>query len=252
MKTYHFLTICTLLLCVLGCADNSQPNAQQIIDKSIQASGGDVIANSRIHFKFRNYYYKATRTHNLRTLERCTDMECQVQQDILNDDGEFVRFRESEPVIVPDSMKTRYGSSINSVHYFSVLPYGLNDIAVRKTFIDEKIVNNEPYYRIKVTFSEDNGGEDFQDEYVYWIHKNTYTVDYLAYNYQTNEGGTRFRQAYNERIINGVRIVDYKNYKPKKQFPPLEKLDSLFENNELDLLSTIDLENVTITACHHC
>lgn len=243
--------LCTFLFLniTLGCTKESQPTVQQIVDRAISVSGGSIIGNSSIHFKFRDYYYRATRTSSLRTLERCTDLECQIQQDILDKNGEFVRFRESEPITVPDSMKIRYSNSINSVHYFSVLPYGLNDKAVRKTLLDEKIVHNEPYYRVEVTFSEENGGEDFQDKYLYWIHKKSYKVDYLAYNYQTNEGGTRFRKAYNERIINGVRIVDYKNYKPKEQFPPLEQLDSLFESNELELLSTIDLENVTISEC---
>lgn len=245
VSTYILL----ILLPFVSCKEiETIPSAQKIVDQAIASAGGETIANSSIHFKFRDYYYRATRTKNLRTLERCTDKECQVQQDVLNENGEFIRFRESELITVPDSMKTRYGNSINSVHYFSVLPYGLNDPAVKKTFLDETTVKNQPYYRIKVSFKQEGGGDDFKDEYLYWIHKETYNVDYLAYNYQTAEGGTRFREAYNERIVNGVRIVDYKNYKPKSQYPPLDSLDILFENNELNLLSTIDLENVTITA----
>ncbi len=247
MRVLKLLILSTLFLTV-SCKNEDVHTAQEIVDQAIAVAGGNTIANSSIHFKFRDYYYRATRTKNLRTLERCTDKECQVQQDVLNENGEFIRFRESELITVPDSMKTRYGNSINSVHYFSVLPYGLNDPAVKKTFLDETTVKNQPYYRIKVTFKQEGGGDDFKDEYLYWIHKETYNVDYLAYNYQTAEGGTRFREAYNERIVNGVRIVDYKNYKPKNQYPPLDSLDILFENNELNLLSTIDLENVTITA----
>ena len=167
----------------LGCEKKPTHNVLQIINNAIEAAGGDIIANSSIHFQFRDYYYRAKRTKDIRILERCADVECQIQQDVVNENGEFVRFRESEPIPTPDSMKTRYSNSINSVHYFSVLPYGLNDGAVNKTYIDEKIINKEPYYRIKVTFNQENGGDDFQDEYLYWIHKNTYKVDYLAYNY---------------------------------------------------------------------
>ena len=240
-----------IMFFLMNCAP-APPTAQEIIDKAIKTSGGDVIANASIHFKFRKYYYRATRNKGLRTLERCTDAACQVQQDVIMDDGEFVRFRESDTLDVPDSLKSRYANSVNSVHYFSVLPYGLNDPAVRKTLVDETIVNDEPYYRIKVTFDQEGGGEDFQDEYMYWIHSTLFKVDYLAYNYQTAEGGTRFREAYNERFIEGIRFVDYKNYKPAEQYPPLTTLDGLFENNQLELISTIELENITVTQCPEC
>ena len=227
-------------------------SAQEIVDKAIAKAGGAVIANAAIHFKFRDYYYKATRQNGVRTLERCTDAECQHQQDVLRSDGSFERFRESARLQLSDSLQQLYGNSVNSVHYFSVLPYGLNDPAVKKSLIGEHRVKEQPYYLIKVQFAEDGGGEDFQDQYLYWIHKTTFAVDYLAYNYQTNEGGTRFRAAYNPRRIEGIRFVDYKNYKPARQFPPLTSLDSLFENNKLELLSTIALEDIKVMPCPEC
>ena len=245
---FRSLSVIIILLFISSCSQKT-PTAQKIVDMAIEASGGNTIANASIHFKFRNFYYKATRHDGLRTLERCTDAECQMQQDVIKDDGEFVRFRESAPTQIADSMKNRYANSVNSVHYFSVLPYGLNDPAVTKTLIDEVTVKGAPYYRIKVTFAQDGGGDDFQDEYMYWIHKENYHVNYLAYNYQTAEGGTRFREAYNERIINGIRFVDYRNYKPEEQFPALTTLDDLFENNKLNLLSKIELENITVSIC---
>ncbi|TVZ50935.1 DUF6503 family protein [Dokdonia sp. Hel_I_53] len=248
--TQQQLLFCILLL-LQSCTKESF-TAQDIVDKAIVAAGGDIISNSKIHFKFRDYYYTATRANGIRTLERCTDKECLVQQDIIKKDGKFVRFRESVPLNIPDSTLKSYSNSINSVHYFSVLPYGLNDPAVQKTLISPSIIKGEPYYRIKVTFSQEGGGVDFEDEYMYWIHKHTYHVDYLAYNYQVNEGGTRFREAYNERFFNGIRFVDYNNFKPKTQYPPLESLDSLFESKKLDLLSKIELKNITVTLCPEC
>lgn len=243
----RYLSAVLFLSFITSCTSET-PTAQEIVDASIKSSGGEIIANSDIQFKFRDLYYNASRHNETRTLERCIDPECQAQRDVIEEDGSFLRFRESVPVQVLDSMKNLYANSINSVHYFSVLPYGLNDGAVYKSLIDESMVKGEPYYRIKVTFTEDGGGEDFQDEYIYWIHKNNHKVDYLAYNYQTSEGGTRFREAYNERIIDGIRFVDYRNYKPDEQFPPLTSLDSLFENKKLNLLSTIELENIAVTS----
>jgi hypothetical protein len=111
-------------MCALcfSCTETKSPTAQEIVDKAIETVGGDVIEDASVHFKFRDYYYRATRSNGNRTLERCTDAECQVQQDVLQGDGEFVRFRESAPIVLADSMKQRYENSVNSVHYFSVLP----------------------------------------------------------------------------------------------------------------------------------
>lgn len=249
--TFRYLTV---VLCALfiSCSETKAPTAQEIVDRAIETAGGTVIADASVHFKFRDYYYNATRSGGERRLERCTDANCEVQQDVLESDGEFVRFRESAPTSLSDSLKQLYSNSVNSVHYFSVLPYGLNDTAVTKSLIDETVVKGQPYYRIKVKFAEEGGGEDFDDEYMYWIHKEKYTVDYLAYNYRVNEGGTRFREAYNERIVSGIRFVDYNNYKANEKFPPLRSLDSLYENKALQLLSKIELEQVRVSPCPEC
>jgi len=44
-----------------------------------------------------------------------------------------------------------------------------------------------------------------------------------------------------------VRFVDYRNYKPEEQYPPLTDLIDLFENKKLKLLSKIELEEITVT-----
>lgn len=91
------------------------------------------------------------------------------------------------------------------------------------------------------------GGKDFDDVFMYWIHKQNFTVDYFAYKYSVEGGGIRFREAYNARIIEGIRFVDYNNYKPESKDVSLEKLDSLFEKGALKLLSTIETEDITVT-----
>jgi hypothetical protein len=56
----------------------------------------------------------------------------------------------------------------------------------------------------------------------------------------------RFREAYNECYVNGIRFVDYKNYKPINKDADLFDLDRLFENNELKLLSKIENKNIVV------
>ena len=219
--------------------------AQELIDKSIVASGADKVSAAAIDFNFRNRHYTAIRNKGKFSLIRITKNETTETKDILSNDG-FERYRNDAFVIVPDSMSTRYSGSVNSVHYFAVLPFGLNDTAVKKKLLKEATVKGKTYYKVEVSFSEDGGGEDFDDVFVYWINKQDFKIDYLAYSFHVNGGGKRFREATNERIINGIRFVDNNNYKAKNASTKLENLDKAFENSGLVKLSEINLENVQV------
>ena len=219
-------------------------SAQEIIDKSIIASGANKVATAAIEFDFRNRHYTAVRNKGKFSLIRITKNDTETK-DILSNKG-FERYVNDEFIIVPDSMSTRYSGSINSVHYFSVLPFGLNDGAVKKKLLKETTVKGNAYYKIQVSFSEDGGGEDFDDIFVYWVNKQDFKIDYLAYSFHVNGGGKRFREATNERIINGIRFVDNNNYKAKNASTKLENLDKAFESSGLKKLSEINLDNVQV------
>jgi hypothetical protein len=242
MRTILLLIVIVFVSCN---STETKKTAQQIIDDSIISSGLDKVANAKIEFEFRNRKYLASRNNGTFALERFTTKDSVTIHDILSN-NDFERYRNDVKIQVSDSMKTRYSSSINSVHYFSVLPYGLNDSAVKKKMLDDVIIKEKEYYKIQVSFSEDGGGEDFEDVFVYWINKKTNFVDYLAYSFHVNGGGMRFREVYNEHIVNGIRLVDYNNYKPKNASTKLLDLDKAFENNGLEKLSEINLKNIKV------
>lgn len=223
-------------------------SAEYIVNKSIEISGAAKVGNSKIDFDFRDKHYSATRNNGTFSLMRLT-VEANNDSifDVLTNDG-FKRYmNDNEAVFVADSMKMNYSASVNSVHYFSVLPYGLNDKAVNKTLLKDVQIKGQNYHTIKVTFNQDGGGEDFEDVFLYWIHAKTFELDYLAYSYNESSGiGMRFREAYNERYIDGIRFVDYNNYKPIDVSIALTELPKLFETGELELLSIIELENIRV------
>ncbi|HLV15529.1 MAG TPA: DUF6503 family protein [Xanthomarina sp.] len=247
MKQLIFIPVlCSLFF---GGCKKTEPtvlNAQEIVDKAIEVAGGNKFDASTIEFDFRDKHYKAIRNHGEFSLERHFNDSIFTLRDVLDNEG-FYRFVDNEPLELMDSIAAKYSASVNSVHYFSVLPYGLNDAAVIKTLLGEEMLKNKNYYKIEVSFKQEGGGEDFDDVFLYWIDKETFKTDYLAYSFHEANGlGYRFREAYNERYINGIRFVDYNNFKPKDKEPTLKELGSLFENNNLELLSKIELNNVTV------
>ena len=116
---------------------------------------------------------------------------------------------------------------------------------VNKKLLGETQIGHRQYYKVEVTFDQKDGGKDFEDIYIYWIDKETFKPDYLAYEFRVDGGGSRFREAFNERIINGIRFVDYKNYKADADISVYE-LESLFKSQKLEPLSTIRLEEVVV------
>jgi len=243
MKQFLIL-FCLILLS--SCNEKEETlSAQMIIDKAIQSSCNGNCENAIIEFTFRDKRYVSKRSGGNFRYERIFSDSSGVTEDALTNDG-FTRKNNSILIAVPDSMVTKYSNSINSVIYFSQLPFGLNAAAVKKKLLGEVEIKDEVYYEIRVSFEEEGGGKDFEDVFVYWVHKEKFTVDYLAYQYQVDGGGIRFREAYNPRVVNGIRFADYNNYKPSNLGIALIDLDTLFEQGALKLLSKIKTESVVV------
>ena len=243
--------ICLLIL--FGCKNelntpvDNKLTAKGIIDRAIEVAGGEKFANSEISFNFRDKAYFARRHKGDFLLMRIAKMNNghSVVDKLTNKD--FKRDINNKMVPLSDSLKIRYTASVNSVHYFSVLPFGLNDKAVNKELLGEEQINKETYYKVQITFDEDGGGEDFEDVFVYWIHKESFKPDFLAYSYNEDDGkGMRFRKAYNERYVNGLRFVDYENFKPQNEEVQLNDLAKAHKNSQLKLVSKIELEDIKV------
>ena len=221
-------------------------SAQEIIDKAIENSCQGNCNDATIEFTFRDKAYKSTRKNGKYQLERTKIDSINKIHDVVSNTG-LKRFINEVETTVIDSLITSISDGVNSVHYFAQLPFGLNNQALQKKLIGEDSVNNKHYYEIKITFKEEGGGTDFDDVFVYWINKEDFTVDYLAYSYAVNGGGVRFREAYNPRVIEGMRFADYNNYKPNNKDVKLSELNNLFIKGDLKLLSKIETENVKVT-----
>ncbi|MBJ6120087.1 hypothetical protein JAO76_17915 [Pontibacter sp. BT310] len=219
--------------------------AQLIIDQAIKAHGGERFDKMSLSFDFRDRHYTALRNNGSYVYTReFTDSLGQVM-DVLNNEG-FYREVNGNRVVLSDEKAKAYSNSVNSVIYFALLPFGLNDAVVNKKYMGVANIKGQSYHKIKVTFDQAGGGSDHEDEYLYWIHPDKYTVDYLAYSFSVNEGGMRFREAHNVRNVKGILFADYVNYETVSDTIALEHLVVAFENAGLKKLSDINLENINV------
>lgn len=233
-----------VLVAVLLVSCNPQKKdilAKEIIDKTIIYSGSNKISRSEISFIFRDKKYHANRHHGSFTLSRKFDSI----EDVLTNSG-FTRYINGQPVKLSDADALKYSNATNSVHYFSVLPHGLHDSAVQKKVLPNVIIKGKEYYKIQVSFEEDGGGQDYEDIFIYWIGKEDYLIDYLAYSYKTNGGGMRFRELKEQCVKRGIRFVDYYNYKPLQKSIQLTDIDKAYKNNQLEKVSEIILKDIEV------
>lgn len=239
----------SLVSLILGaCAapeDMSDP--QTIVDKALEAHGSSILENARLTFDFRGRQFSITRQNGMFSYVRSyTDSTGSTIKETLSNDG-LVRDVDGVQTEMDSELYRRMETSVNSVSYFVLLPLPLNDPAVVKTLLGEVEILGEPYYKIDVTFRQEGGGRDYQDRFLYWFHRDHFTMDYMAYYYYTDEEGSRFRQATNIREIEGVRIQDYHNFKSDSlTIETIDQYDELFSQGTLELVSEVNLDSLIL------
>lgn len=228
---------------VLYCCNSN--TGQQIVDKAIEAHGGEKFQKVKVEFDFRKRHYTSTRHEGKYTYTRgFTDSTGRIK-DVLTNDS-FHREINGSRVAITDERAIAFSNSVNSVIYFALLPYGLNDPAVRKNYRGKTTIRDNAYHLIRITFQEEGGGQDFEDVFLFWINPENFRVDYFAYSYKSDGGGIRFREAINPRIVNGLLFQDYNNFKPTSDTVTLDEMQELFESNSLEKMSLINLENIKV------
>lgn len=226
-----------------GCRVADVEDADRIIARAIEAHGGQRFEQSHISFDFRGEAFSIARRNGTFRYERA-----------LNDAEETVF------VMTNDSLyKTEGGTwvemnarqyrsaetALNSVVYLALLPYRLQDEAAQSALLGVDTIAGRPYNRVEVTFEEEGGGRDWEDRFMYWFGADYDMLDFIAYEYFTGEGGTRFREAYNRRDVEGIVFQDYRNY-TADEIDGLSAYPGLWLRDRLALVSTIELENIEV------
>jgi hypothetical protein len=228
------------ILGLTSCEQQKTFDAEDWIEASVSAHGLYDLDGKHVRFDFREHTYTIDRSGGSFTYTRTLNTDSLLVIDSLRSDGTFTRHENGLRVSLPDSMITKYSESINSVAYFFQLPLPLEDAAVISELGNSIRIRTKEYQTLSVRFRQEGGGADYQDEFRYWINKEDSLVDYLAYTYETDGGGIRFRVAGRRHIENGMVFQDYENYKPSSEDTPLDSLPYLWVRGELELLSTIE------------
>ena len=243
MNQITLALLSSLLLLPVSCSQSTDP--QKIIDQVIENHGGEHYDKFKASFDFRGRHYVMHHDNGFFQYERHFEQDSAEIKDILNNQG-YKRYMDGQDITDTVRKAAAYARSVNSVAYFALLPYRLNDPAVRKTYLGTGSIQGERYHKILVTFDQQGGGEDYQDEFVYWVHTESLTMEYMAYLYYTDGGGTRFRAPIASQTVGGIRFTNYENYKATDQSVEIQDYDREYNQGKLELLSVIELENLEV------
>jgi len=234
-----------LSLSLAACSSTeSRTEAERIVDRAIERHGGSRYTSSRISFRFRGIPFVVEQNRGMFEYTRTYSDTSGSIVEVLSNDG-FVRTANGEPYEMTEREFNIWTEAVNSVVYFALLPYKLNDPAVVKRSLGQEVVEGRTYDRVEVTFQPEGGGRDHDDRFVFWFEAETSEMDYLAY-YYTKRGTSRFRKAVNAREVGGIRFADYMNYRADSLSSEVELAARAYESGKLSLLSEVVLDSLRV------
>jgi hypothetical protein len=213
--------------------------AKKIVAQCIEAHGGKNYQSFDVSFDFRKFKVRLKQAGTQFSYERTTaDSLNNVYYDILTNES-FVRKRNDTIQVLSQKEADKYREGTNAVAYFVLLPYKLSEPAVNLKYVGETTIENQKYDKIKVTFDQEGGGKDHEDEFCYWINQSTHTLDFLSY----ANGGPRFRKAFKRDTVGGIVFQDYENYEILDKTLSTTDYDKAFLEGKSKLLSKIEQNN---------
>ncbi len=131
--------------------------------------------------------------------------------------------------------------------YFCFLPFRLNDPSVHQQDLGLVDWDDRRLHKVKVTF-EAGTSTDAGDEYMYWFDPETGRLEYLAYSYDDNGGGLRFRRAVRHRRIGGLLFFDQENHGIDGPGLSVDAIDAAYVHDAMRHVSTVRLEDIRVGA----
>ena len=243
----YLIKLCMIMFWILfslniDAQKNQDKESQLIVNKCVETHGGKKYEKVDITFDFRQYQFRIKNTKKGYLYERLyVDSLGNKLKDIL-DNGVYIHEVNGKVTKLPEKMESRYREGVNSVAYFMLLPYKLQDKAVNTQYIGTSEIEGEKYDKIKVWFDQEGGGRDYEDVFCFWIHRSKYTLDYLAY----ANGGPRFRKYTKRDNVGGVIFQNYDNFQILDKNIPSDQYDQAYKDGKYKLLSKIEQSNYKV------
>jgi hypothetical protein len=236
---FVFLSIVLLASCRTG------DEAARVLDRAIEAHGMNALDHAVVRFEFRGDRFEVQRDGDVFQYERRHDTADGRTVDIVTGQGLVRRVNNVEVNLQGDAHESAL-ATVRSVIFFALLPYSLRESPVRLRLLDEVEIMSESYHTLEAVFQRDGGLRDWEGRYILWIHRTAHTVDFFAYEFVGDDGGTRFREVAAVREVDGIRFQDYRNYVDEAIDRNLLLYPQRFSTRHIQLVSEVRMRNIEV------
>jgi hypothetical protein len=244
MQPRFLLYLLTFLL-LNSCGDTKQElDALTLLDKSIEASGGEHFYNSVSTFVVNQFNYTVQRN----------GIE---QHLIVTSEARNTRYRAEfnkgqRTYYVDDSLVSNTGLNTRFIDvnlegfiYLLSVPHLLKTNASIYERKPDVVIQKKTYYTVKVTFTVVEGLP--QNEFYLYIDPETFLVDFFAANYELAKGTNNFYRMVNRREVNGLSYFDYYSFTAESEDIALESLYKSFNALTIRETNYVQLKDIKVS-----
>lgn len=228
----------------MACESAEELSAEFILDKSIEASGGEDFFHSTITFSIDDLDYELKRDGLL------TDFSLTKVADTVTYfstyKGGLMTYYEND-VEIPESMQSRkfLDARLDGFTFLTSIPHVFKENAVILERQDDVMIQQKPYHSLKITYKHQQDIEEKNTFFLY-INPSSYIVEFIAFKFDLYQHFPNFQRLYNHRKINGILFSDYFSFYPTDQEVPLEQLYQLYNQREVREGTNIKYTDVTV------
>ena len=244
MQPRFLLYLFTILL-INSCVDSQQElDAQTLLDKSIDASGGEDFYNSVSTFVVNQFNYTVKRNG--------TDQHLIVTSEARNTRYRAEFNKGQRTYYVNDSLVSNTGLNTRFIDvnlegfiYLLSVPHLLKTNASIYERMPDVVIQKKSYYTVKVSFTVVEGLP--QNEFYLYIDPETFLVDFFAANYDLAKGTNNFYRIVNRQEVNGLSYFDYYSFTAESEDITLESLYKSFNALTIREINYVQLKDIQVS-----
>ena len=235
-----------IALLVFSCNDGVMegPDANTILEKSINTSGASNFYNSTITFNVKELEYELYRKEHISKFTMTRRVDTILYKAVYNM-GEFGYYVNGELQNQTSQAKVFFDTKLIGFVYTQSIPFVLDQNAIKVTRLKDAKIDGNTYFTV---YASNKDPEMLpQDEFILYINPETYLVEFYTQKYSLFQNRQLFKKAVNPRLVNEVHFVDYQVFYEKKDSQtPLEEFYNLYNDEKLSRQDDIILENINV------
>ncbi len=237
-----------LLVSIPASGRDAAQHRLEIVDRAIEHHGGEIYRHSETELDLcskSGCFQVVARMDGDAWTYKVSGKSRDSHQEVISTHDRLTVRRDGSEVTVAADQEQGFRDWAMARVYFCFLPFRLNDPSVLKQDLGLVDWDGRSLHKVKVTF-EAGSSTDAGDQYMYWFDPETARLEYLAYSYDDNGGGLRFRRAVRHRRIGGLLFFDQENFGADGPGLSVDAIDAAYVRDSMRHVSTVRLEDIQV------